>query len=906
MENNLSFFYLSDIKRLFLKKKYYFICIFLFSLFFTAIFLLQKSTKFEAKATFFEDSEKSQTIGNLKDIVLSDSYLHSSDAFTFLKTKELTKKLVEKIGLQISLADEKAGFYNFYLKILKNLKIQLNKKYEDEEVLEFSDVLYDKNYITYFYLNVLGGKAFEIFDSKMGFIKKGYIDEPVKINNLVFTVNKIPQNFLRRKVKIKVEPVLDTLNEVLKNLEITKERDSPNFLFLKFRHSSEIYSTKILNSLMSMYHDHLVSENENFVKDQIKYLEKRKNDLEKELFSLIDENEKEISFNVKTKCFVSLDTEVEYLLNKRDNYQRLLDQTSSELDQLKKLNLIDIDKNFYANESILKIIDEIKKLQDKKQAFQISIDKDLSMKKNSKFFKKDPFERKNLIFEKDLLNDFLQKTSKSSLVNDNEIFFNPSCKNNLTSFLKTDNYQLSKSDDFEINKKKLSTLDLDTAKDINLQLDKSIEELELEISQLRHILKNINYKNFQFSAFSFFLSAEMIKNITEISKKIIDDKNYTNKEIEMLKHEYFLEKKCIISHLEELLNLKKLKLKNLKQKLFSLKKVQVNLIANEILFLSTKAKELIVKSIYEKTNEKKILEKNLNDVRINLQNLVTKMTKENKLNMKAEMLKNMIDSITKLIESKKLDLNLKKINSRVIDEAASFIFSIHFIRNSLIIALLTVFVFFIIFLYTFVLRGFALSEEAIKSLAFDYCGAISNKCNGIEVKKMEPNDLESLRKIITTIDDAKHKIITSICSKGPNYIHYLSALLALVGKKILVIETKSEINQKEGLFSFLEDDSNKLSIQKMQAYDFLPSGEKKYFAFELLKSQKFLEKLQQIKSKYDLIMIYSDAKVDSAEARIYLDISDKVILTFKEDTLEDIKLFINWAKEKTKLCFVTY
>ena len=64
--------------------------------------------------------------------------------------------------------------------------------------------------------------------------------------------------------------------------------------------------------------------------------------------------------------------------------------------------------------------------------------------------------------------------------------------------------------------------------------------------------------------------------------------------------------------------------------------------------------------------------------------------------------------------------------------------------------------------------------------------------------------------------------------------------------------------------------------------------------------------IKQIKTKYDLILINSNASVNSAKARVCLDFSDKIILTFKEETFEDIKIFVNWAKEKNKLCFVTY
>ncbi len=911
MENSLSFFYLSDVKKLFFEKKYHLIIIFFVFLFLTAFFLLIKEPKFEAKSSFLEDTEKSQTIGNLKDIVLSDTYSHSSDAFSFLKTKTLNKKLVVKLGLQILVIDEKSRFKSLNQDILKNLKRHFNKTIEEEEVIEFFDVFYDKPISSYYYLNFLDKRSFEIFDSNKKFINKQNVNEPIKLKDFCFTIYNIPQKFLKQTIKIKVDPWCDVVNELLKNIEITKERNSPNFLFLKTKHSSGVYAAKILNTLMEMYHEHLVSENENFIKNQIRYLEKRKNDHEIELFSFIDESEKQTTLNVKTKGFVDLKTEVNNLLNKRENYQRLLDQTNQELDYLKKINLIDLDKNICVDENILNIIDEIKRFQDKKQALQISIDNDLNSKKNLYLAKKKTIEIDKLLNEKNHIDSLIEKINRKDMTIYSDMFdFKNS--NLPIAFLKqktnflNDEIELLKLNDSESNMKKLSLLDLNSAKDLHLQLDKSKDELNLEIDQIKYILNKINSKDFQISSISIFLPADLIKNIIEISKKIKDEKNYTSKEIDTLRQEYDLEKKYIINHLEQFLNLKKLNLKVLNQKLFSLKKIQINLIANEISFLSSKAKDLILKNIYEKTNEKKILQQNLSDIKSNLQNLINKITQESKLNLKSEMTKNMIESITKLIESKKLDLNLKKINSQAVDSATVSIYSIHLFRNSFIVAFLFVFIFFIIFIYTAVLKGFFISSEMLRSLSFDYCGSISNKCDGIEVKKIKSNDLESLRKIIVSIDDSKHKIITSICSKGPNYIHYLGALLAIVGKKVLIIETKSEIERKNGLFSFLENGEKKIPIQKMQAYDFLPSGEKKYFAFELLKSLRFLEKLQQLKSKYDLILIYSDAKIDSAQARIFLDFSDKVILSFKKETLEDIKLFINWAKEKTKLCFVTY
>jgi len=255
-----------------------------------------------------------------------------------------------------------------------------------------------------------------------------------------------------------------------------------------------------------------------------------------------------------------------------------------------------------------------------------------------------------------------------------------------------------------------------------------------------------------------------------------------------------------------------------------------------------------------------------------------------------------------------LDNNLKIINSKIVDFASipEKNISLHLFRNSIILAIIAFFITFIVSIYVKAIKGFSISLEALKSLNFDFFGKVSFRCNGIDVDQLKKKDLESLRKIISSIDIKRQKIVTALCSLGPNYLHYLAALFALSKKKVLVIETKSEIEEKNGLFPYLEQDIKKLPIQKLHAYDYIASGNRKYFAFELLKSLDFIQMIDNIKDKYDLILIYSNAKLNSAEAKIYLDFSDKIILSFKEETLDDLKPFLSWAKEKKKLCFGTY
>ncbi|KKK99893.1 hypothetical protein LCGC14_2629000, partial [marine sediment metagenome] len=142
MDPEISFFYLSDIKKFFFKNKFlFFIAFFIF--FFIAFFiLLSFETKYTAEATFFEDIDNAntKTIGSLKDIVLSDSNVVSSDASSFFKSKSLAKKIVKKLALQITLQPKLNVFQKKCKIALKNLHFECRKKVEDPQEIEYENI----------------------------------------------------------------------------------------------------------------------------------------------------------------------------------------------------------------------------------------------------------------------------------------------------------------------------------------------------------------------------------------------------------------------------------------------------------------------------------------------------------------------------------------------------------------------------------------------------------------------------------------------------------------------------------------------------------------------------------------------------------------------------------------------
>ncbi|NGX52056.1 MAG: hypothetical protein KR126chlam5_00349 [Candidatus Anoxychlamydiales bacterium] len=903
MDPDLSFFYLSDIKRFFIKKKILFFIAFC-SFFLIAFFiLLTLESKYSAEACFFEDVEnaKTKTIGSLKDIVLSDTNIVSSDASSFFKSKSLAKKVVKKLSLQISVEPDLNVFQRKCKIALKNLHFECRKKVKDTQDITYENIYFKKIKPKFYYLKISDDSFFEVLDLNKKMLCKSQVLEEVRLKDLSFTIKKIPKVFFNKTLKIRVDSIEEATQKILKDIKVIKDKLAPNYLTIKTQNENRYLASKILNSLMDLYLAHLKKEQKKIVQDQLTYLEKRKGSLEEDLFTFYEHLEKYLETNIKDKGFVSLDTEIATLLRKRETYQTNLSDYLEELKYLKSVDLSKIEKINFLDEKFIKLSDDIKRLKNSKKEVLMSIRKDdFDLKKTEKKV----VDVEKTLLPKSSIDQLITEVDKNRIFNSDS---NSSLKNiNFESSI-NDFVDITRIKQKEIDNNTLNLMDLCDAKAQIKEISKKKDDTFLEISQIEHISKNVDKDSFQ-SSIANFLPEHLTKNINEIAKKLDDSKNYTIKEIESLKEEYNLEKKIIKSYLLDSLNLKNMNLKILDQKLTLSKKIQLKLLNQEISFLSSKARGYIFEKVQKIKDGKELLENKLIDLKKDMQNIVQKLAIEKKINLKSEMTKNMVESLSKLIESKNLDNNLKKNNSKVIDLASipDKNITIHLFRNSIILAILAFFITFIVSIYIRAIKGFPISFEVIKSLNFDFFGKISFKCNGIDVDQLKRKDLESLRQIISSIDVKKQKIIAALCSKGPNYVHYLAALLALSKKNILVIETKSEIEEKNGLFPYLEQDIKKLPIQKLQAYDYIASGNQKYFAFELLKSLDFIQMIDNIKDKYDLILIYSNAKLNSAEAKIYLDFSDKIILSVKEETLDDLKPFLSWAKEKKKLCFGTY
>jgi hypothetical protein len=260
---------------------------------------------------------------------------------------------------------------------------------------------------------------------------------------------------------------------------------------------------------------------------------------------------------------------------------------------------------------------------------------------------------------------------------------------------------------------------------------------------------------------------------------------------------------------------------------------------------------------------------------------------DKKLKLHQDITLKMIESTNNLIESKTIDHNLSIIESKIIDKALlpSSENKPKILVYSFLAFILVFFISFVIFLYKAILNGFRISKNNLLTQNLNYLGEIKNERFNGEIDKLSYETKSALRNVISLIKD--YKIISLLSSKSSNYTYSLAKLLFYTQRKVLIIDTTKE--DELSLLHMIDKGLKKSAIRKLDHYDLLPLGKKLNDCFEILYSKAFLDILTNLKEKYDNIIFLTDLNIKQVETKAFLKFSNKVIISFKDESLEDLK-----------------
>ncbi len=433
----------------------------------------------------------------------------------------------------------------------------------------------------------------------------------------------------------------------------------------------------------------------------------------------------------------------------------------------------------------------------------------------------------------------------------------------------------------------LDGIDLETARKLHLEYNRQHQEIHEKIKELFFVSEKIRRTDFELSSLCSILhdpvSQEMVNQASALALQLQDENNRSLKEQTRLKEALFNQKQFIIQHIGHMIELSKLRVRLIEERLSSIQERVMALIKNE----------------------KKLVEERLFDIGQRMSDLPEKWRLENKLTLKAELGKSMIEGMSRLAEFKNVDHHLSQIESKPLDLAIPPLKSQHptLFLLSLGGACFGAGVSFAFLSGRAVLKGLPATLQSLKVHHFPTAGTLSSDCDCL-FSEIGDGDLETLRRIGSFIMSIPHRFdqglsIAMVGGKNPDYSKNLASLLSMKGRKVILIQCAFDrvVHPQDipGLWHYLQGETDGCSIRSETGFHYVPTGGTARHAPELLSNRKFADLLEEYKQNYDIVLIYSTAMPRYSDGYVFMQKTDALVVTASEETLEQLS---NWSRQK--------
>lgn len=426
-------------------------------------------------------------------------------------------------------------------------------------------------------------------------------------------------------------------------------------------------------------------------------------------------------------------------------------------------------------------------------------------------------------------------------------------------------------------------MSLSGAQSLCLQYNNELDAIETKLRQLRFLREEIPAPQFELSSLATVLddsvSREMVQKASTIALQLKDEKNHSLKEVVRLHEALCTQKNFLAQHVDQTIELSHLRKKILEEKIASLQHLCLDLLKKE----------------------KGLIQEKLNALGVQMEDLPEKWRLENQLEFKKELGMKMIEGINALVESKNLGYHLFHVSSKPIDAALAPLLPNR--PGLFLFSLLGAFAgaggFFLFFLSRSFIKGFPVTLQGLAVQKIPCAGTLS-RCCATPLPELGLKDLEVLRAL--THFASPYRCISIIGGEGTDYSPCLAELLALQNKRVLLVRLSFEglvpAHHVPGLWHYLEEEVDYPLIRQKGNFDFLPTGGTTRHATELLRRPRFAEYLSQMKKNYDLVILYTTSSLNGSGAHALFDYSDALIATLKEERIDDLKRYREWAEKK--------
>jgi uncharacterized protein involved in exopolysaccharide biosynthesis len=796
---------------------------------------------FQATASFKQSSSRSESGFDLKNLVRTFSASGSEVSTTPLMLSRIVlTKTVEELGLQ-AVVDQRSFISKRFLAGRDNLLAEFKRDLKESEDFQFKNVRYLGEKPLKLFLRFSSSDAFEVLEGNCA-VASGLLHDKIEWGDTSFTLIQTPANLkINTLYPLSMLPRSTVIHDVKQRTTVKPLREDKNILAINFSDSHPRRAAAFVNTLMEKYEEFQIEENKNVLGAQLKYLDQRQDELNAKLDADIKDHVAMLKKSLVDQGFMGIEQEMDSILEPLQIYRTRLNEIEVETAGLEK------------------------------RLSQTNSSSEASFKLAQQFGQN--------IAEK------IQNISHA--LAENETAAGP--KEQLSALLLRQKNLQESSDYIDKIESDFSGMTLEASRGLFQQYCRQLDDLHAQLKQVVFFRDHLHEPHFEISTLANVLNdsvtQQLVQKSSELEGQLCDLINRSDREHERLKETLAVQKRYLESHLSQTLDLGKIRIQLIKEKIASLYQVM---------------KDLLQK-------EKAVLENKIADLKTKMQEVPELWHMDKRLKFKAELTKGMMEGLTQIAESKNLTRHLYQVESKPLDPAVPS-FSPrppHLLFKSCGGALGLASLFYLIVLIQAFFKGLPASLTTLRLMGAHTSGAFSQN-PFVPFDQLSDQDLETLRKMASFLLEGKKSVVALLSQRGSDFCFNLAQLLALGQQRVLIIDCNFDRiiapQDQPGLWQYLHQTIAEVPLRHEKYYHFLPAGGSTRHGIELLSSSRFSELLADCRQQYDFVFLLRQSSLSSHDAMHLLQLSDLTILTTDEESQEVLKPYLQWPRQKENLC----
>jgi hypothetical protein len=924
---------------------------------------LTNKPEYKVEGTFREKNSKPVNIStSFASLFSAGIGVTESEAMATLKSRKMMQVVIERMDLQgfifqkndqdTYLKRMKENLIVEYARLMKLVRPVLK---DSACAVKVSAISYEKEEPFILHIQCQPNGQYEVFNSTQESLGVGELGKPFQYEEIHFTL------LLNDNLSISNEPYFLVLSPIklvadylLANLDIELDRYDKNLLKLSFQHRDRQFACEFINTLMVCYQDYLKMSHQQQAKVQLNYLEKKKNDTKEHLVNLMERHAEIMSVGFSTSGIADTEKELQFLAERQHRFKEKL--FTNQLETKRLQNLQAGQYAYYESYNALdgyphiinNMLEKMRTLKQQRDFLELAISKSplFDIKQFQESFKQQFEELKQIQHYQIELAQMIDCCQKRlpvdrslSLFKDQRFLISSwhdkllhsSSENRSFHHLEEEYlaYLTNLTRLFQVREKiirerlihqqdpslEFQGINLHAAEELYITYCKTINELESEQRQNDFLLVQLQDSHFEISSLSPILkdpvSQTMIKQASQLLLDLKDQNNRSFKEQERLKEDLAIQKNFLNLHLQQISQTIELKQNLFEEKIHTLQNIMLELIHQQISLFEKNLNDHTFTRMENYKQEKLLLEQQLADLRQEMALLPQKWVSEQIIKHNVEMNRLIVKEVANIVETQNITHNLEIIQSAPVDLAVAPLLpkSPHLLLHAFFGGLLGACLSLCFFLTRSIMKGLSASSENLKMCGQYVAGYLSHIEKIPSIEALADQDLNTLRRLEFYVSEDGRSIgqaLLLIEGKGPKYEKHLASLFKKRGLKTLILPLSFNqfSNQETGLLQYLEEKIDFPVIKQTKEWDYIEAGGTTRFSTELLKSIRFQELLNQLRTQYDWILATTYALPNQAETESLSGLFSHLAVSIHQETLPELESYLRWQKGEKKIAFM--